>query len=101
MMAFDSLADHVGVVAGAAVRMRRSDVADESPAANELRPGEVAVNTADGVMYLGKSDGTASAVPAIEGANRIVVIEEAAYQSLVDNTATVSTTLYIVTPDPA
>jgi hypothetical protein len=99
MMAFDNLADHVGVVAGAAVRMRRSDVADESPATNELRPGEVAVNTADGVMYLGKSDGNASTVASIEGANKIVVIEDAAYQALVDATATVSTTLYIVTPD--
>jgi hypothetical protein len=99
MMAFDNLADHVGAVAGAAVRVRRSDVADESPAANELRPGEVAVNTADGVMYLGKSDGTAAAVPAIEGANKIVVIGESAYSTLLDNTATVATTLYIVTPE--
>jgi hypothetical protein len=53
------------------------------------------------VLYVGANSGNYSTVASIEGANKIVVIEEAAYDALVAATATVSTTLYIVTPDPA
>jgi hypothetical protein len=91
-------ADSVGVVGFK--RVKRSDIPGEAPAANELRAGEVAANVADGVIFVGRNDGEAATVPSIEGgANKIVVIADADYQALVDATATISTTLYIVTPD--
>jgi hypothetical protein len=49
-------------IAGTRIRLRRSFQAGEVPVAGELRPGEPAINAADGVMYVGKSDGTAAVV---------------------------------------
>ena len=67
---------------------------------NGLNAGELAMNAASGVCYVGLNSGGAGVLPRAFGFAEIVVIEEAAYQDLVDATATVSTTLYIVTPDP-
>lgn len=99
-MAFNELADHVGVVAGASIRLRRSSEAAAVPAAGELRPGEPAHNTVDGTLYLGKLDGSVATVPTAVGFQKIESLTQAAYDALVDATATISTTLYIVTPNP-
>lgn len=84
-------------ISGARVRLRRSFEAGENPSTGELRPGEPAINAADGVMYVGKADGSAGVVPGAEGFTRIVSLTQSEYDAI---TATVSsTTLYIVTPD--
>lgn len=84
-------------ISGSRVRLRRSFEAGENPSTGELRPGEPAINAADGVMYVGKTDGTTGVVPAAEGFTRIVTLTESEYTA---QTATLSaTTLYIVTPD--
>jgi hypothetical protein len=96
---YDDLADHVGAVRGASVRLRRSAVAGDSPASNELMAGEVAANTADGCLYVGTTGGAAGTIPGAVGFNQIVTLTQSAYDAI---TATVSaTTLYIVTPDPS
>jgi hypothetical protein len=84
---------------GSVLRVAHSFEPGEAPVQGQLRPGEPAYNAADGVLYVGANSGSYSTVASIEGANKIVVIEDAAYQALVDATATVSTTLYIVTDD--
>jgi hypothetical protein len=85
-------------ISGARVRLRRSFEAGEAPVADELRPGEPAINAADGVIYVGKNDGTAGVIPGAVGFNQIVTLSQSAYDAI---TATASaTTLYIVTADP-
>jgi hypothetical protein len=85
---------------GSVLRVAHSFEPGEAPVQGQLRPGEPAYNAADGVLYVGANSGSYSTVASIEGANKIVVIEEAAYNALVAATATISTTLYIVTPEP-
>ena len=46
-------------ISGTRIRLRRSFEAGDAPAAGELRPGEPAINVADGIMYAGRADGTA------------------------------------------
>lgn len=87
-------------ISGTRIRLRRSFSAGTAPVAGELRPGEPAVNAADGVLYVGKTDGSAGVLPAASGFVRIEALTQGAYEALVDATATISTTLYIVTPDP-
>lgn len=60
-----------------------------------LRSGELASNAADGVMYVGKTDGTAGMIPGAVGIKQIVKLTQAQYDAI---TATASaTTLYIIT----
>ncbi len=47
-------------ISSSRIRQRRSFVAGESPAAGELRPGEVAVNAAGGSLFVGLLDGSAA-----------------------------------------
>jgi len=76
--------------------MRRSIVAGEAPV--QIKPGEVGVNAADGVMYVGTNDGKTGTIPGAVGFSKIVTLSQSAYDAI---TATASaTTLYIVTPDP-
>ena len=58
--------DHV--VDSSTIRMKRSSVAGEVPTSAMLRPGEIAVNTADGLVFIGSSDG----VKTIGESNQIV-----------------------------
>lgn len=60
-----------------------------------VRAGELAVNAADGVMYVGMNSGLPSTIPAAVGFNKIVTLTQSAYDAL---TPKVATTLYIVTP---
>lgn len=83
-------------ISGARVRLRRSFDAGAAPASGELRPGEPAINAADGVMYVGKADGTTGVVPGAEGFTRIVSLTQTAYDALTPD----ATTLYIITPNP-
>lgn len=81
-------------VEGFEYRHQMSDVDGESPAAGEITAGELAVNTADGVVYVGKSDGTAGVIPASVGITRIVSLTQAEYDAIATKSAT---TLYIIT----
>lgn len=47
--------DHV--VDASTIRFKRSSVAGEVPASAALRPGEIAVNTADGLIFIGSEGG--------------------------------------------
>jgi hypothetical protein len=78
--------------------VRRSIAAGELPL--EIRPGELAVNAADGVVHVGLNDGLTSTLPNAIGFSTIQIIGEGDYEALVDATATIATVLYIVTPDP-
>jgi hypothetical protein len=78
--------------------IQRSIAAGDAPV--EIKPGELAVNAADGVVYVGTNDGKVAGLPRAIGFSQIEVLEQAAYDALVDATATISTVLYIVTPDP-
>lgn len=51
------------------IRLRRSPVSGETPPAGALRPGEIAVNSADGVVFVGRNDGTAT--PPVHSASDI------------------------------
>jgi len=62
--------------------------------------GEVAVNAADGTLHVGRDNGTSSMVPGADGITRVVRLNQSAYDALVSATATISTVLYVVTPDP-
>jgi hypothetical protein len=80
------------------IQFLRSSASGENPPGGSLRPGEPAVNAADGVLYVGKTDGSASTIPAAVGFNQIVTLTQSQYDAI---TATASaTTLYIVTADP-
>jgi hypothetical protein len=74
-----------------------SRTAGETPT---LRPGEIASNAADGCLYVGTTGGAAGVVPGAVGFNQIVSLSQTSYDGLVAATATISTVLYIVTPDP-
>ena len=49
-------------IRGGRILPKRSAVAGEAPSTGSLRPGEIAANTADGVLYVGKNNGTVSQV---------------------------------------
>jgi len=80
-------------VEGFEYRHQMSTVSGESPSAGELTQGEVAVNSADGVLYVGKSDGTAGVVPAGVGITRIVALTQSEYDAI---SVKSSTTLYVI-----
>ena len=46
------------------IRLRRSFQAGEAPASGTLRPGEPAINVADGTLFVGKNDGTTAEIGA-------------------------------------
>jgi hypothetical protein len=73
-------------------------VSPEPP--NGLNAGELAMNAASGVCYVGLNSGGAGVLPRATGFSEIVILGQHDYDALVAATATVSTTLYIVTPDP-
>jgi len=70
----------------------------EKPVA--LLPGELAVNAADGCGFVGGVNGLPQTLPAAAGFNRIEALTESQYAALVAATTTISTVLYVVTPDP-
>lgn len=49
------------------VRPASSFAASEQPMTGELAPGEIAVNVADGALFIGKQDGSAAALPTLVG----------------------------------
>lgn len=76
------------------MRVRSSIVAAEAPTANELEEGEVALNTADGVLYYQTSADAVGQFPSATGITKIVAITQAAYDALASKS---STTLYVIT----
>jgi len=82
---------------GGARLLRRSVVAGEVPPQGELRPGELAVNAADGALFVGKPDGTTFRLPVAQGVRRVEIVTQATYDGLVAAGAVESTTLYLVT----
>jgi hypothetical protein len=74
-----------------------SNVPGEQISPSELAEGELAVNAADGCLFVKKPSGDVGVVPGAVGFTRIVSITQAAYDAL---TPKVATTLYIVTPNP-
>ena len=77
--------------------VQRSVTAGDTPSG--LNAGELAVNAADGVLYVGLNTGKSATVPRALGFSRIEALTQSAYDAI---TATVSsTTLYIVTPNPS
>lgn len=79
---------------GGPVRVRSSIVAAEAPSTNELEEGEVAINSADGVLYFQTSADTVGQFPSATGIAKIVSITQAAYDALATKS---STTLYVIT----
>lgn len=85
---------------GGKVRVKNSMVAGEAIGANGLSAGELAVNAADGAMYYRTAGGSVGTFPSATGFLRIEALNQTQYDALVASTATLSTTLYIVTPAP-
>jgi len=80
-------------ISGSRVRLRRSFTAGEAPVSGELRPGEPAINAADGCMYVGTTGGAAGTIPGAEGFTRIVSLTQTEYDAIASPS---ETTLYIV-----
>jgi hypothetical protein len=76
---------------------QRSSEAGDVPTASSLADGEVAVNSADGCLFLKKQGGEVGTIPGAVGFTRIVSLTQAEYGAL---SPADSATLYIVTPDP-
>jgi hypothetical protein len=81
-------------ISGSRFRLRRSSTPGEVPATQELRLGELAINAADGVMYVGKNDNTAGVIPGATGVRKIVALTQAAYDALATKD---EQTLYVIT----
>jgi hypothetical protein len=76
-----------------------SNVPGEQIGPSELAEGELAVNAADGCLFVKKPSGDVGVVPGAVGFSKIVTLTQSAYDAI---TATASsTTLYIVTPNPS
>ena len=89
-------------VTGGKVRLKTSMLAGETIAASGLVPGELALNAADGAMYFATAAGTVGQFPSSSaGVLKIEALTQTAYDGLVATTATLSTTLYVITPDPS
>jgi hypothetical protein len=76
-------------VSGARVRLRRSFEVGEAPAAGELRPGEVAVNAAGGLLFVGTLGGVAAAH------SPVVFKAKAEAQAVVGTTLTNDSDLFV------
>ena len=64
-----------------------------------LLPGEIGSNESDGTLHVRRSNGSTSTLPTAQGFHSIVTLSQTEYDALVAATATISTTLYVVTPD--
>lgn len=78
---------------GGRVRVKASPTAGETIAPGGLRTGELALNSADGVLYFKTATGTAGQFPSAVGVTRIVALSQAAYDALTPD----PTTLYVIT----
>jgi hypothetical protein len=74
-----------------------SSTPGEQISPTELAEGELAMNTGDGVLLYKTPSGEIGKFPSSVGFNSIVVLEEAAYDLIVEKDPNV---LYIVTPNP-
>lgn len=81
------------IIDGARLRVRRSFTSGATPSTGELRPGEIAANTADGTLHVGLTSGASSTVPSATGIRRIVQITQEAYNLITPD----ADTLYVIT----
>jgi hypothetical protein len=79
---------------GGPVRLRHSFTSSDAPTANELEEGELAINSADGVLYFQTASGSVATVPGSVGITSIVSISQAAYDALASKDPN---TLYVIT----
>jgi hypothetical protein len=86
-------------VAGGKVRLKHSTEAGDAVDGG-LVAGELALNSADGALYYRGATGIGT-FPSSSGFTQIVALSQTEYDGLIAATATSSTVLYIVTPDPA
>lgn len=85
--------------AGGKLRIKTSNVAGETIAASGLVTGELALNNADGALYFRTAAGGVGQFPSSSaGILKIEALSQAAYDNLVATTATLTTTLYVITP---
>jgi hypothetical protein len=77
----------------------RTSEPDDIP--RTLLPGELGANTVHGTAHIMRDNGSISTLPVAEGFNSIRTLSQSQYDALVAATATISTVLYVVTPDPA
>lgn len=81
-------------IEGGRVRLKTSPIAGETIGAGGLSTGELALNSADGVLHFRTASGGAGLFPSASGVSRIVVLTQAAYDALATK---VSDTLYVIT----
>lgn len=79
---------------GGRVRLKTSPIAGETIGPEGLSTGELALNSADGVLYYKGAEGGAGQFPSASGVSRIVVLTQEAYDALATK---VSDTLYVIT----
>jgi hypothetical protein len=91
------MAEKAAYNAGKAYVPTRTDEVGEVP--RTLLPGEIATSEASGVAHVMRADGRVSTLPTAKGFSSIEVLSQDAYDALVSATATISTTLYVVTAD--
>lgn len=75
------------------VRVRTSITASESPTANELEEGELALNSNDGRLFYQTSSNAIAGFPSATGINKIVAMTTAAYNAITPD----PNTLYVLT----
>lgn len=78
---------------GGPVRVRVSSTSADTPSTNELEEGELALNSASGVLYFQTSANAVGQFPSATGINKIVKITQAAYDALTPD----ANTLYVIT----
>lgn len=75
------------------VRVRTSSTAADTVSTNELDEGELALNSASGVLYFQTAANAVGQFPSSTGINRIVQITQEAYNALTPD----PNTLYVIT----
>lgn len=80
-------------VDGFEYRHQMSTVAGEFPSQGELTAGEIAVNAADGVTYVGKVDGSVGVLPTAIGIRQIISLTQAQYDAIESKD---ESTLYVI-----
>lgn len=80
--------------AGGPMRVRHSITSADAPGVNELEEGELALNSASGVLYYQTAANTVGQFPSATGISKIVAITQAAYDAPAVKD---STTLYVIT----
>jgi len=79
------------------VKFRRSETPGEEPTPGDVRPGEIVTNPNDEAIWVGGLLPTPQRLAVAEGFDRIRVLTQGEYDTLVAEGKVVPTALYIVT----